>query len=267
MSATRISRRRLVVTGPALAAGVVVAPRDCMLGRPTATPQPVQVSQGYVSTRVRTVASADTRSEINGIVLEEFIPVVQRLEGYAGYLLGDVVGNDAQSLSVVVLEDAAQADAFADLTADFADDLGDLAESIDTTQWEGGLLITGAPAGQLATPPAAEAGSVLRDGHVVVRVHQAAVGTSPHDFIPLGTEGFIAGMETLEGFRGYLWYPTEDGFVSISLFVSADAAGASGEEVGDRETELHGDATAAEPEIYNAAIVWSELPVLSIPPA
>lgn len=264
MSNARITRRSFTATGAALAAGMFAAP-IAVTARQEATPVGTEVPQGYVSMRVRTVADAEARDDINEFVMSEFVPDVQALEGYGGYLLGDVIDNPAQSLSVLLMEQESQTAAFDALASDFVASISDIpgAEVVDTTQWSGDMLIQGFPLAPEATPVADPVLPLLREGYVAVRIHNSLPGTDPHDFVTLATDDFVPRLEELDGFEGYLWFPIETGFVAISLFDSEASAQASNDIAIEWADEFIADYTDSNPEIINASIVWSEFPLLA----
>ena len=265
MLRNRITRRTFTAAGAGFAAGIFAGPALRTAAKQDATPV-VEVPQGYVSMRIREMANPEGRDEVNPIVMEEFVPDVQALEGYGGYLLGDVVDNDAQSLSVLLMEEQSQVAAFQDLAANFVGGLADTAagDVVGTTEWEGEMLMHGFPTQETgATPAASPAVPLLRDGYAAVRVHTSTPGTDPRDFVPLAQADFVPRMEALEGFEGYLWYPIETGFVAISLFDSEESATASNEEALDWAQEFLTEYTDGNPQIIDAHIVWAEFPLLA----
>ena len=264
MSNNRLDRRTFTATATGFAAGVFATSLTDISAQEGATPV-ATVPQGYVSMRVRTMASPEGRVAVNDIVIEEFIPDVQQLEGYGGYLLGDVLEDDTQSLSVLLVNEQSDTAGFDELAAAFVAGLRDTpaGDVVATTQWEGELLISGYPATSTATPVASPADTVLRAGYAAVRIHSSLPGTDPRDFVPLATEGFLPLVEGLAGFEGYLWFPIEGGFVAISLFDSETSAMASTDEALDWAAEFLTEYTDGNPQVINASIVWAEFPLLS----
>jgi hypothetical protein len=258
-----ISRRSLTALAGGFAAGILAAPlvTTAAQATPAATPA-TPVPAGFVSTRVRTVDSAETLARINELVLDKLVPGIRAIEGYKGYVFGDVIDHAGQSVSVAVVREPGQMAAFDALAADFVAGLGEVAEAIETTQWTGDLLITGAPAQTGATPVAAPAEAALRGGYLALRVHTSLPGTDPRDFVPLATSGFLPIVAGLPGFEGYLWYPTDGGFVAISLFDSEQAAQESNAAAKDWAAEFLTDFTDGNPEIFNANVVYADLPIL-----
>jgi hypothetical protein len=226
---------------------------------PAAEPQPL----GFVSMRVRTVAEAAQRERVDELVLSEFVPAVEALDGFQGFVLGDVIEAPEKSLSIVVLEEEAQAAAFDEAAAAFVESIGDEVVPVETVQWTGDLLIAGAPDADTGTPAATpESGMSTATGYAAVRVHTSLPGTDPHDFVPLATEDFLPIVAGLDGFLGYLWFPTEDGFAAISLYDSEASAQASTEAAREWAAEFLADYTDGSPEVINANVVYANLPIL-----
>ncbi len=264
MSFQRLSRRQIVATGTVgIAAGIFASRIPAAMaheGHGDATPA-TGSTLGYVSIRVRTLAEASDRDATNNAVLDTFIPDVQALDGYEGYVLGDVIDSDSQSLSVVVFDEPGQSGAFDDLAAEFVGGLGEVGQVVETSQWAGDLLIAGAPTGDSAVPVASPA--AMTEGYVALRVHTSKPGTDPREFVALATEGFLPIVAGLPGFKGYLWYPTEGGFVAVTLYDSAESAEESNAAATAWAAEFLPEYTDGNPEIYNANIVYAELPVLA----
>src|SRR5699024_9190699 len=117
----------------------------------------------------------------------------------------------------------AQLAEFRDIVSDFIDDVKDTINTpVGTDEWEGDVLVEGGPDETGGTPsatPGPDSG-----GYLAVRVHTSKPGTDPREFVPLATADFLPLVSGLEGFRGYFWYPTDGGFVAISIFDSEEAA-------------------------------------------
>lgn len=261
MSTLRLTRRTLTATAAGFAAGAVARPPSSVIAQdasPVAAPQAL----GYVSTRLRMVKTAGQRDRVNDLVQREFLADVEGLDGFEGYVLGDVVDTPEQSLSILVLDVPAQAAAFDELAKAFVARIGDEVATVSTEQWAGDLMITGVPAAT-ATPVATPVGPVqLSDGYIALRIHTSLAGTDPRDVVPLAIEGFLPIIAGISGFRGYLWYPTDGGFVAISLFDAERAAQASNEAAREWAAEFLPHYTDGNPRIVNANVVYADLPIL-----
>jgi hypothetical protein len=263
MAGVRVSRRTFTASATGFAAGIFAASRPIAgMQAQQATPAGDLVPVGFVSIRLRTVATPGQRDTVNGLVLEDLVPGVGALEGYQGYVLGDVLDAPETSLSVLVMDEASQTGAFDELAAAFVQGISDQVEVVETVEWSGDLLITGRPAGGAATPSATPAGEAAASGYAAVRVHTSLPGTDPHDFVPLATAEFLPIVQGLDGFRGYLWFPVEGGFAAISLYDSEASAEASNEAAREWAAEFLADYTDGNPEIINATTVYADLPIL-----
>jgi|GEM_PF-1629144 len=260
MQETRFSRRTLTAIGAGFATGIFAAPR--LAAGQEATPETV-VPTGYVSTRIRHLATGDARAQINERVLEEFAPAVAALPGYGGYVLADVIGHDDQSATVVVFNEEAEAAAFDETAKTFVASLGDLGGVTATEQWAGDLLMELGPSAT-ATPEAEPAtAEPYSSGVLALRVHTSKEGTDPRDFVAQAKADFLPLITALPGVLGYLWYPIDGGFVAISMFESLEAAQASNEAAKDWATEYLALFTDGNPLIVNANIVYADLPLLA----
>jgi hypothetical protein len=261
MSTLRLTRRTLTASAAGFAVGALTLPHAGVLAQ-DATPVGATRPLGYVSTRLRTVETAEQRDRVNELVQSDFLPDVEALEGFGGYVLGDAIDAPEQSLSILVLDEPSQAAAFDELAKAFVAGIEDEVVTVNTEQWAGNLMITGAPTAT-ATPAATPVvPGPMTDGYVALRVHTSLPGTDPRDFVPLAIEGFLPIVEGIDGFRGYLWYPTDGGFVAISLFDSEAAATASNEAAKEWAAEFLADYTDGKPEIVNANVVHADLPIL-----
>jgi hypothetical protein len=259
MRELRFSRRTLTATGVGIATGVFAMP--FVAAGQDATPAAL-VPAGYVSTRVRTVSSADARSQINERVLSDFAPTVAALPGYGAYVLADVIDQDNQSVSVVVFNQEADAAGFDEAAKTFVASLGDLGGVTATEQWAGDLLMQLGPTGS-GTPEAEPATATpATSGVLALRVHTSKEGTDPRDFVPLATADFLPLIKELPGVLGYLWYPIDGGFVAISMFDSLESAQASNEAAKGFAAEYLAKFTDGNPVIVNSNIVYADLPIL-----
>lgn len=258
MHETRMSRRTFTAAGVGIATGIFAAP--LVAAGQAATPA-VLVPTGYVSTRIRTVSSAEARGQINERVLSDFAPVVAALPGNGAYVLADVIDKDDQSVSVVAFAEAAQATAFDDAAKTFVASLGDLGGVPGTEQWAGDLLMQLGPTGN-GTPEAEPAtAEPYTSGVLALRVHTSKEGTDPRDFVEFATAEFLPIISALPGVLGYLWYPIDGGFVAISMFDSLASAQTSNSAAKDFATEYLAKFTDGNPVIVNSTIVYADLPM------
>lgn len=258
MPVNRVDRRAFTASATGIAAGIFATSLPRVSAQGNTTPAAI-TPQGFVSTRIRTVETPEARDAVNELVLDQFIPEVEDLEGFEGYLLGNVIDIDAASLSVVVLSDEERAAGFNEIATEFVAGLEESVSTVDTIQWTGDLLISGGPSASDGTPVASEA---VTEGYVAVRVHTSLPGTDPNDFVPLATSDFLPIVTALPGFEGYLWYPTDGGFVAISLYDSIESAEESNVAALDWAAEFLTEYTDGNPEIIEANVVYANLPII-----
>jgi hypothetical protein len=270
-SSKKMSRRTLTATAGGFAVGAFAGSfgavsaheghdHDASPEAGGATPAAI-TPLGHVVMRVRYLVDESAQADVNERVLAEFVPALEALDGFSGYLVGDVIDESDADLTVTVLESADYLDAYQQQVVEpFVSSLGDLFDATRGEGWSGDLLITGAPTGEGAATPAPT--WPLRDGYVAARVHTSLPGTDPREFVPLAISGFLPIVSGLDGFEGYLWFPIEGGFVAVSLFDSEESALASNEAAKEWAAEFLTDYTDGNPAIYNANIVYANFPVL-----
>ncbi len=261
---SKMSRRHVMRSAAGLgvgAAGFAVT-RRATTGPGTATPAAVEPILGYVQLHVRQLAESASRSEVNRLVATDFIPDVQDLPGYQGYILADVLDDDHQSLSVVVLEDAAQSEGFGTLAQRFIEGLPSGVTVATPVSVAGDLMITAVSHVTDATPVTPATPASQTPNYVAVRIHTSLPGTDPLDFVPLATEGFVPIIASLPGFQGYLWFPSEGGFTAVSLYDSEASAKQSTTAAADFVAEHLTAFTDGNPRVINATGVFIDLPVL-----
>lgn len=258
-----LNRRVFTAAGIGFAAGLFAAR---MPGAAAQGATPVALTPGgYVSARLRVLKMADARPQVNELVLSGFAPKVQALAGYGGYLLGDVIDQPAQSLSVVAFDRQSQAAGFDALAKTFVTSVAAKVDAAATKGWAGDLLMWGAPQATAGTPaasPVAGAGSGAGKGYIAFRVHASKPGTNPRDFVPAAIDGFLPILTAISGFKGYLWFPTNTGFVAVSVFDSIDSAQASNAAAKDWALKNLAKYTDGNPMIVNANVVFDDLPIL-----
>jgi hypothetical protein len=260
-----MSRRSVAQAAMGIGLGGFAAGRFASVVAQGATPvMPVQ-PLAYASIRIRQLSDAALRPEIDEIVVNEFAPVVQALDGYAGYLLGDVIEDAAQNLSLVVMAEASQIGGFDAAAEEFVAGLDPKFEVETPTTAEGDVLAIGAPPVSDATPmatPVVEGAAVA--GYAAVRIYESLPNTDPREFAPLVASGFIPIVQSLPGFEGYLYFVTEGGFVSVSIFDSEESALQSNEEGVAWAAENLSAYMPGDPQIINSTIVFADLPVLQL---
>ena len=255
---TSLTRRQFTASGAGFAAGLF-ASRGRGAFAQDSTPVALSAA-GYVSVRIRNLRSGEARPQVNALVLANFAPKVQKLDGYGGYLLGDVIDKPTQSITVVALDRQDQSAGFDALAQDFVATVADKVDASATERWAGDLLMWGAPKPEHSTPKASPGASA---GYIALRVHTSLPGSNPRDFVPAAIEGFLPIVTQLPGFNGYLWFPSGKGFVAISLYDSLGSARASNAAAKDWATKNLKLYTDGNPMIVNANAVFEDLPILT----
>lgn len=257
---SRVTRRMFNATA-GIAIGIFATSRIGISAQ-EATPERAVQSLGYVSTRIRSVASADQRERVNELVRQDFAPAVEALEGFHGYLLGDVIDQPEHSLSVLVLEEERQTAAFLDLAKTFIEGIADEVQTVDTVGWDGDLLIRGVPSSS-AMPEATPASeSSKAAGYAAVRVYRTPPGVDVRESVPQTTSEFVPILAGLPGFKGFLWYPTGKEIVAISLYDSEESAMESTNAARDWVADFATKYTEGDLEVINAQVVYANLPIL-----
>jgi hypothetical protein len=75
--------------------------------------------------------------------------------------------------------------------------------------------------------------------------------------------GFLPIIMALPGFVGYLWFPTDEGFVGISLYDSEASALESTAAAQAWAIEHLAAYTDTPPEVINATVVYANLPIFT----
>jgi len=259
-----MSRRSVVQAALGVGVGGFAAGRFASTFAQGATPVAELPPVAYASLRLRQLTDAAYRPEVNDIVVSEFVPVVQALDGYAGYLLGDVIEDATQNLSIVFLDEPEQAAGFDAAAMEFVAGLEPEYAVETPTTAEGDVLVAGTPPGSMGTPAATPVidGAPL-SGYVAVRIYESLPDTDPREFASRVANEFVPIVQALSGFEGYLFFVTEDGFVSISLFDSEESALQSNDAGIAWAAENISDYTPGNPQVINATIIFADLPVLS----
>lgn len=268
--AESISRRTVTAAGTGLALGLL-ATRGLPLSAQEATPETAAATPaggitplGYVTMRMRPLDDPAFRDDINARVIEEFLPAIAAVEGFEGYLVGDVIDRPNLTFGVTVLKDreaAARSDEVARNFV-FSEDIDEHVVIEDTRRWTGDLLMLGTPAEATATATAASPGPKNGAGtYVTVRIHTSLPNTDPRGFVPEAIAGFLPIILGLPGFLGYLWFPVDGGFVAISLYDTEESAIESTNAAKSWVSEHLTGYTDGNPEVINASVVYANMPI------
>lgn len=263
----KVTRRQVAGAAAGIAGGVLLS--DHRVAAQSASPSAGDATPltplGYVTMRMRPLEEPGDRDNTNAQVIEEFLPAIAEVDGFLGYLVADVVDDPLLTFGVTVMRDLE-----ASLAADEVANSFVTQEEIDedviieaTQRWAGDLLILGvseSAAADPATPPLPASGA----GYLVTaRIFKSIPGTDPREFAEKARSEFLPIIDVLPGFIGYLWFPTDDGFVAVSLYQSEDAALASTEAAQAWAVEHLAAYTDAPPQVINATVVHANLPIFA----
>ncbi len=259
----KLSRRTMTATGTGFAVGMVAA-RGRRAGAQEATSTGDATTFGYAVVRMRPLDDPAVRDQINQAVIDEFLPVIAEVDGFLGYLVADVIHDPTLTLGFTLLTDRAASARSDEAVRDFVfqDEIDTHVIIEETRRWEGDLLVLGLPPEATATPAATPVDDNGLGDIITVRIYESLPDTDPRDFVPEITSGFVPIIVAIPGFVGYVWFPIEGGFVSISLFTDETAANASTDAGRAWVAENMAAYSPGNPEVINATVVYANTPVL-----
>lgn len=266
-----LSRRAVTAAGAGLAVGPLAAlatPGPSAAAQdasPVAVASPVAdlAPLGYVSLRMRPYETVEIRDDVNELVIRDFLPAIAQIEGFEGYLVGDVIHDPLLTFGVTVLTNEEALVRSDEVAQNFVtqDHIDEHVVIEGTRRWAGDLLMLGTPAeatGASAASPWADNGVGF---YVAVRVHTSLPNTDPRGFVLAAREGFLPIILGLPGFLGYLWFPIEGGFVAVSVYETEAAANESTEAARAWATDNLAEYTDGNPEVINATVVYADMPI------
>lgn len=258
-----LSRRALTAVGTGIAVGMF-ATRGGRVAAREATPAADVTSFGYAVVRMRPLDDPAVRDQINQAVIDEFLPVISAVDGFLGYLVADVLHDPTLTLGFTLLTDREASARSDEAVRDFVfqDEIDTHVIIEETRRWEGDILVLGLPSGATATPAVTPVDDNGLGNVITMRIYESLPDTDPREFVPEITSGFVPIISAIPGFLGYVWFPIEGGFVSISLFDTETAANDS--TISGREWVAENMAaySLGNPEVINATVVYANTPVL-----
>jgi hypothetical protein len=265
-----LTRRRVVGAAAGIAGGFLVT-NDRTLAQSTtpeagmASPAAQITPLGYVTMRMRPLEEPGDRDNTNAQVIEEFLPAISAVDGFLGYLVADVIDDPLLTFGVTVMRDLEASRASDEVAKTFVtqEDIDEDVIIEETQRWAGDLLMLGvsdAAAASAATPPLDDFGAGY---FVTARIYQSIPGTDPRGFVEKATTEFLPTIEALPGFVGYLWFPTDDGFASVSLYQTEESATAATTAAKAWVAENLSAYTDAPPQVIDATVVHANLPIFA----
>lgn len=227
----------------------------------TGTPAPDGESLGYAVVRIQTLKDAALLSEMGALVVEEFVPKLQELPGYAGYLLADSTDDPNVHLTISLFDNQESSDASTEASAAWVATLDEKFQFEDPVVLNGNLLIVAGPSAD-ATPEADEANDEA-GGAITIRRYHAEPGTHQPSLAPSAESNLLPLIQSTEGFQGYFWFPVSDGRVTISLFDDAAGIEESSARAADWVAENRAETTDTGLDVYTGEVVFADLPILA----
>ncbi len=230
-----------------------------------ATPTAEITPLGYVTMRMRPLEEPGDRDKTNAQVIEEFLPAISQVDGFLGYLVADVIDEPLLTFGVTVMRDLDASLASDEVAKTFVtqEEIDEDVIIEETRRWTGDLLILGMSdeaAASAATPPLDDFGAGY---FVTARIYQSIPGTDPRGFVEKATTEFLPIIQALPGFVGYLWFPTDEGFASVSLYQSEESAAQATTAAKAWVTENLSAYTDSPAEVINATVVHANLPIFA----
>jgi len=262
-----LTRRRVVGAAAGIAGGFLVTNRRA--SAQSASPSAGEATQitplGYVTMRMRPLEEPGDRDNTNAQVIEDFLPAIAEVDGFLGYLVADVVDDPLLTFGVTIMRDLDASLASDEVAKSFVtqEEIDEDVVIEETQRWAGDLLMLGvsdAAAASAATPPLGESGAGY---FVTARIYQSLPGTDPRGFVEQARTEFLPIIDALPGFVGYLWFPTEGGFASVSLFQSEESATEATSQAQSWAAEHLAAYTDSPPQVINATVVHADLPIFA----
>jgi hypothetical protein len=264
MTMKAVMNRRAITTGAAGFALSIPFLRAVNAQAQEATPEMGSMAPtavGYSVARIHTLNAPELVPEIDTLVVEQFVPQVQALPGYPGYLLADSTDDPRVNFTVSLFDTQASTEASTAASAAWVKTLDPKFQHPAPIALDGEIFVAAAPdpmmASTAATPMPDAPGSF-----VVIRHYQGAEGVDQASLAPLILDGFVPIVSAVEGFQGYLWYIVPDGRVSISLFATEAASQESTEKAAEWVAGNTAQFTDGKPDVYTGEVVFADLPIL-----
>jgi hypothetical protein len=264
------TRRKVVGAAAGIAGGFLVTSSRTLAQSATpsageATPAAEMTPLGYITMRMRPLEEPGDRDQTNAQVIEEFLPAISQVDGFLGYLVADVINDPLLTFGVTVMRDLEASLASDEVAKTFVtqEEIDEDVIIEETRRWTGDLLLLGVSdeaAASAATPPLDEFGAGY---FVTARIYQSIPGTDPRGFAEQVRTEFLPTLEALPGFVGYLWFPTDEGFASVSLYQSEESASQATTAAQAWVAEHLMAYTDSPPEVINATVVHANLPIFA----
>jgi hypothetical protein len=262
MSMKAVMNRRVITTGAVGLALSIPFLRGGGAEAQEATPEMDSRAVGYSVVRVHTLNAPELVPEIDTLVVGQFVPQVQELPGYRGYLLADSTDKPASNFTVSLFDTQASTVASTAASAAWVKTLDPKFQHPAPIALDGEIFVIASPVSptNLATPASdgASAGSF-----VVIRHYQGVEGADLAGLAPSILDGFVPIISAVEGFQGYIWFLMPDGPVSVSLFTTEAASQESTTKAADWVAVNIAQYIDGKPDVYTGKVVFADLPILA----
>ena len=252
--------RRSLLGGVTLTSASAVLPRAMLAqdaGTPVAgsdqagTPEAVAVP-GYAIARVRVLPTAELNQAIFPNVMHQYLPQIQAVPGFTGYVFGFDSADPAASISLHFMTDADAAAATEDVSAGYVASL-DARFAVETPLADSGPLrvfgVTDRPSSEL--PP------FLHGAAVTSRQRQTAPGADIEAVVTQATEELLPMLAAMEGFVLYAWIQTETGRTAINIWETAEQMAAGDQAVADYVAQNTISTTVGEPIVHSGTVGYA----------
>lgn len=242
-----------MVSGLTLAGAGHLAARSIGTASDDGTPLAAEPGiPGYAITRVRTLPSADLNQAIYPHVMHRYLPAIEAVPGYAGYVFSFHDDDPATSITLNFTSDEAAGTASDAAAANFVAGL-DPRFTVETPMAEQGpLRIYG-----LTERPASELAPFLHGYKITVRNRQTAEGADIEAVIAQARDELLPMLAGMEGFVLYAWILTETGRVAINVWETAEQMAAGDQAVADYVAANTVATTVGEPVVNDGKVGYA----------
>jgi len=269
-TSSTLTRRKVVGAAAGIAGGFLVtngrtSAQSATPAAGMATPAAQITPLGYVTMRMRPLEEPGDRDNTNAQVIDEFLPAISAVDGFLGYLVADVIDDPLLTFGVTVMRDLEASLASDEVAKSFVtqDEIDEDVIIEETRRWAGDLLMLGVSDEAAASAAAPPLEDFVAGYFVTARIYQSIPGTDPRGFVEKARTEFLPIIQALPGFVGYLWFPTDGGFASVSLYQSEESASAATTAAKSWASEHLAAYTDSPPEVINATVVHANLPILA----
>jgi hypothetical protein len=256
--------RRVLLGGAAVTGSIAMTSRLGALaqeGTPMAvegaTPEAVGTTPGYAIARVRQLSSPELTQAIFPHVMHRYMPLIEAVPGYAGYVFAFHNDDPAASITLSLGTDEAAGAAMNEAASGFVGGLDPRFATQTPMAEEGPLRIF-----QLTDRPASDLPPFLNGCSITMRTRMNAPDADMEEVIATATGGLVPLMMGMDGFVLYAWIQIDGGRVAINIWETEEQLAAGDEAVRDWVAENTIATTVGDPIVNSGTIGYAEIPVL-----